>query len=37
MAQTTIRALAKGEFFRLRDSDTAPVWVYGEYSYQVTK
>lgn len=31
MQTTTIRALAKGEFFRLADNDTAPVWVRGEY------
>lgn len=26
-----IRKLKKGEFFRLRESDTSPVWVRGEY------
>ncbi|MDC1809088.1 hypothetical protein POZ03_01270 [Bacteroides uniformis] len=30
-AQKTIRELKKGEFFRLKDSDTAPVWVRDEY------
>ena len=29
--QKTIRELKKGEFFRLKDSDTAPVWIRGEY------
>lgn len=28
---TTIRQLKKGELFRLKDSETAPVWVRGEY------
>lgn len=28
---TTIRQLKKGGFFRLKDSETAPVWVRGEY------
>ena len=37
MQMTTIRALAKGEPFRLKDSDTAPVWVRGEYSRQARK
>ena len=27
----TVRKLGKGEFFRLKDSETAPVWVRGEY------
>lgn len=27
----TIRELKKGEFFRLKDSETAPVWIRGEY------
>lgn len=27
----SIRELKKGDFFRLRESDTAPVWVRGEY------
>lgn len=27
----SIRKLKKGELFRLKDSDTAPVWVRGEY------
>lgn len=31
MRTTTIRALKKGEYFRLADSDTAPVWVRDEY------
>lgn len=28
---TTIRQLKKGDLFRLKDSDTAPVWVRDEY------
>lgn len=31
VAKKSIRKLKKGEFFRLEDSDTAPVWVRGEY------
>lgn len=27
----TVRKLVKGEFFRLKDSETAPVWVRDEY------
>ena len=27
----SIRELKKGDFFRLKESDTAPVWVRGEY------
>lgn len=30
-AKISIRKLKKGELFRLKDSDTAPVWVRGEY------
>lgn len=30
-ATKSICELKKGEFFRLKDSDTAPVWVRGEY------
>lgn len=26
-----IRDLKKGEYFKLKNSDTAPVWVKGEY------
>lgn len=33
----TIRSLKKGEFFRLADNDTAPVWVRGEYVRQAKK
>lgn len=32
MQKRTVRELAKGEFFRLTESDTAPVRVRGEYS-----
>ena len=27
----TVKKLGKGEFFRLKDSETAPVWVRDEY------
>lgn len=30
-AKKSIRKLKKGDFFRLKDSDTALVWVRGEY------
>lgn len=30
-AKISIKKLKKGDFFRLKDSDTAPVWVRGEY------
>lgn len=26
-----LKSLSKGDYFRLVDSDTAPVWVRGEY------
>lgn len=26
-----LKDLKRGDFFRLKDSDTAPVWVKGEY------
>lgn len=32
-----IKDLKRGEFFRLTDSDTAPVWVRGEYSREAKK
>lgn len=28
---TSIRQLKKGEYFRLKDSESAPVWVRDEY------
>lgn len=31
MTKTTVAKLNKGEFFRLSESDTAPVWIRGEY------
>lgn len=31
MNKTTIGKLKKGEYFKLSESDTAPVWVRGEY------
>lgn len=31
METKTIHNLKKGEFFRLSDRETAPVWVRGEY------
>lgn len=35
--KTTIRQLKKGEFFRLRDCETSPVWVRGEYIPEAKK
>lgn len=32
-----IKDLKRGEFFRLTPSDTAPVWVRGEYSREAKK
>ena len=29
--QTTIKQCKPGEYFRMTDSETAPVWVRGEY------
>lgn len=37
MRTQTIRSLKKGEFFRLADNDTAPVWVRGEYIREAKK
>lgn len=37
MQKRTVRELAKGEFFRLTESDTAPVRVRGEYSRHAKK
>lgn len=31
MEKTTIQKLKKGDFFRLKGSESAPVWVRGEY------
>lgn len=37
MQQQPIRSLKKGEYFRFAESDTAPVWVRGEYIREVKK
>lgn len=37
MHTQTIRKLKKGEYFRLTNSDTAPVWVRGEYIREAKK
>ena len=37
MRTTIIRTLKKGEYFRLTPSDTAPVWVRGEYCRETKK
>lgn len=37
MQTQTIRTLRKGEFFRLKDNGTAPVWVRGEYNREAKK
>lgn len=31
MKQTTIKQVKKGQFFRLTESESAPVWVRGYY------
>lgn len=31
MIKTTIKELKRGDFFRLKETDTAPVWVRDEY------
>lgn len=37
METKAIKDLPRGEYFRLQDSDTAPVWVRGEYIRQEKK
>lgn len=32
MEQTELRNVKHGEFFRLANSETAPVWVRGDYN-----
>mgnify|MGYP004515512905 FL=1 len=32
MKQTELRNVKHGEFFRLENSETAPVWVRGDYN-----
>ena len=32
MKQTELRNVKQGYFFRLSNSDTAPVWVRGDYN-----
>lgn len=32
MKKVTIRQVKQGEFFKLRESEKAPVWVRGEYN-----
>jgi hypothetical protein len=34
MEQMTIKAIPKGEFIKLKDSESSPVWVRGEYDRQ---
>lgn len=36
-AQKTIRELKKGEFFRLRDTETSPVWIRDRYDPEQRK
>lgn len=31
MTSKKIKELKKGEYFRLKDSDSSPVWIKGEY------
>lgn len=35
--QIPISKLKKGEFFRLKETQTAPVWVRGEYITQAKR
>lgn len=37
MRTIAIKDLKRGEFFHTTDSDTAPVWVRGEYSREAKK
>ncbi|WP_419511282.1 hypothetical protein [Alistipes sp.] len=37
MRTIAIKDLKRGEFFRITDSDTAPVWVRGKYSREAKK
>lgn len=37
METKAIKDLPRGEYFRLQDSDTASVWVRGEYIRQEKK
>ena len=37
MRKQTVRQLKKGEYFRFKKSDTAPVWVRGEYNREAKK
>lgn len=32
MTKTTVAKLKKGEYFKLSESETAPVWIRGEYT-----
>lgn len=31
MEKTTIKQLKKGSLFKLKDTESAPIWVRGEY------
>ena len=35
--KSTIRQLKKGEYFRLRDCESSPIWVRGEYILEAKK
>lgn len=37
MKRKTIQSLKKGEYFRLAESDTATVWLRGEYIREAKK
>ena len=37
MTKTTVAKLKKGEYFKLSESETAPVWKRGEYERSVKK
>lgn len=31
MRKTTIKQIKKGELFKLKDTESAPIWVRGDY------
>lgn len=37
MRTIAIKDLKRGDFFRTTDSDTAPVWIRGNYSREAKK
>lgn len=37
MEATTIKQVKKGDYFRLRDDENAPIWVRSEYNRSTKK